>query len=127
MRSHKELRTGTTSTPAAGFTTPYYAVQSTALARTGQAVFLSQANHQTSPQYGLTVYLFRFTGPTQFANQTENAGVTKLDPTSSYLQANLVTIASQTTVSQQLIDRAGPIGWDGLLTQQLHRDFLRAG
>ena len=34
-----------------------------------------------------------------------------------------MTIASQVTVSHQLVDRAGPTGVTTLLTQQLHRDW----
>ena len=57
----------------------------------------------------------------------EGNAVTETDPTTGYLSANLQTEAGQVTISQQLLDRAGPnFAFDQLIFDQLTRDYNRS-
>jgi len=118
----------TTAASGGSFVTPEYLVSEYAPFRQFGRVFIDQANVQPLPEYGMTVYLPHVTGPAGVASQSsQNAGITETDPTAGYLSANLVTEAGQVTVSQQLLDRAGPgIQFDRIVFDQLQRAYNQA-
>ena len=122
-----ELRTGmdTTSTSGGSFATPIYFVNEYAPYREAGRAFADACNKQDLPAYGMTVYIPHVTGPAAVASQSsQNTLVQETDPTAAYLSGNLTTLAGQVTVSQQLLDRAGPgFQFDRLVFDQLNRDY----
>ena len=122
-----ELRTGMDTTAGSGgsFATPVYFVGEYAPWREYGRAFADECNKQTLPTYGMTVYIPHVTGGAAVASQsTQNTGIQETDPTAGYLSANLTTEAGQVTVSQQLLDRAGPgFPFDRMVFDQLNRDY----
>jgi hypothetical protein len=118
----------TTAGSGGSFSTPVYFVQDYAPFREFGRVFIDQCNKQPLPDYGMTVFLPQVTAGAGVAAQaSQNTGITESDPTAGYLSANLTTEAGQVTISQQLLDRAGPnFAFDRLVFDQLRRDHARA-
>lgn len=126
-RPAMEARAGMDTTASSGgsFATPIYFVNKYAPWREAGRAFADECNKQPLPEYGMTVYLPHVTGPAQIASQVgQNYGIAETDPSAGYLSSNLTTLAGQVTVSQQLLDRAGPnFSFDTLVFDQLHRDY----
>jgi HK97 family phage major capsid protein len=124
-----ELRAGMDTTAGSGgsFVTPQYFVSDYAPYRQYERVFADLTNKQDLPDYGMTIFLPHVTGPAAVATQaTQNQGVSETDPTAGYLSASLVTEAGQVTISQQLLDRAGPgIQFDKIVFDQLQRNYAQ--
>lgn len=122
-----ELRSGmdTTTNSGGSFSTPIYFVGDYAPYREAGRAFVDQCNKQPLPEYGMTVYLPHVTGPAGVATQSgQNTAVQETDPTAGYLSGNLSTESGQVTISQQLLDRAGPnFAFDRLVFDQLNRDY----
>ena len=122
-----ELRAGMDTTSASGgsFATPIYFINEYAPYRQPGRPFIDQCNKQPLPSYGMTVYLPHVTAAAGVASQaSQNTGVQETDPTAGYLSANLTTEAGEVTVSQQLLDRAGPgFEFDVLVFDQLNRAY----
>ncbi len=122
-----ELRSGMDTTTGSGgsFATPVYFINEYAPYREAGRAFADQCNKQELPAYGMTVYIPHVIGPAGVASQaSQNTGVQETDPTAGYLSANLTTLAGQVTVSQQLLDRAGPgFQFDKMVFDQLERDY----
>lgn len=115
----------TTSASGGSFVTPVYLEGEYAPFRQFGRVFVDQCRKEPLPEYGMTVYLPAVNAAAGVATQsTQGSAVTESDPTSGYLSANLTTLAGQVTVSQQLLDRAGPnFRFDQLIFDQLRRDY----
>lgn len=122
-----ELRTGMDTTSASGgsFVTPQYFVSKYAPYRQFNRVFADAANKMPLPDYGMTIYLPQVTAAAGIAAQvSQNSGIQETDPTAAYLSTNLTTNAGQVTVSQQLLDRAGPnFQFDVMVFDQLQRAY----
>ena len=122
-----ESRAGmdTTSGSGGSFVTPQYFVSDYAPYRQFGRVFADQANKQDLPEYGMTIYLPQVSGPAGVSSQaSQNTGITETDPTAGYLSTSLTTNAGQVTVSQQLLDRAGPnFQFDKMVFDQLTRAY----
>ena len=85
--------------------------------------FADQCHKQTLPDYGMQMYIPHLTGPAH-PSQTEGSAINETDPSFGYLNAPVVTLAGEVTVSQQLLDRAGPgFAFDRLIFDQLNRDY----
>lgn len=129
-----EARAMTAGSSSGGsFVTPVYFIQEWAPYRKPGRAFVDQCNKQPMPDYGMALYIPAVTGDSAVAIQEsapgtgEGSGVTETDPTATYLTANLQTEAGQVTVSQQLLDRAGPnFAFDRLVFDQLTRDYNAA-
>jgi ElaB/YqjD/DUF883 family membrane-anchored ribosome-binding protein len=126
----RSLATGGGATASAGggggaaFVTPVFFVSDYAPYREAGRAFIDQCNKQPLPSYGMTAYMPQVTAKAGVASQTEGSGVNESDPTMGYLTGSLVTKAGQVTVSQQLLDRAGPnFEFDRMLFDQLQRDY----
>lgn len=112
------------------FVTPVYFIQEWAPYRKPGRAFIDQCNKQPLPDYGMALYIPAVQGDAAVAIQESAPGtgegnpVTETDPTAAYLTANLQTEAGQVTISQQLLDRAGPnFAFDRLVFDQLTRDY----
>lgn len=100
-----------TSSSIAGFTTPEYLVSDYAEYRLPSKSFTDQTTQLPLEPYGLQLNVPSFTGPTTNAQQLgENQGITVTSPSGANIQVNLVTIAAQVPISQQLSDRGGLSG-----------------
>ena len=123
----QELRAGmsTGSTSGGSFVTPQYFVSEYAPYRMFNRVFADAANKMPLPDYGMTIYLPSVNTPAAVAAQAgENQGITEQDPNAGYLSTGLTTNAGQVTVSQQLLDRAGPdFQFDVMVFDQLRRAY----
>ena len=127
-RVTSEVRTGmdTGSTSGGSFVTPQYFVSDYAAFRQFDArAFIDQSNKQPLPDYGMTVYIPSLSGPAGVSAQSnQNSGIQEEDPTAGYLSNDLTTNAGQVTVSQQLLDRAGPnFAFDKMVFDQLNRAY----
>ena len=73
----------------------------------------------------MTIYLPAVNSPAGVSAQAgENQGITESDPNAGYLSTSLTTNAGQVTVSQQLLDRAGPdFQFDVMVFDQLTRAY----
>jgi HK97 family phage major capsid protein len=122
-----ESRAGMDTTAASGgsFVTPQYFVADYAPYRQFGRAFADAANKQPLPDYGMTIYLPALSQPAGVAAQVgQNQGITEQDPNAAYLSANLTTNAGQVTISQQLLDRAGPnFQFDKMVFDQLQRAY----
>lgn len=122
-----EVRSGmdTTSGSGGSFATPVYFIGEYAPYRSAGRAFADACNKQELPAYGMTVYLPHVTGPAGVASQSaQNTAVQETDPTAGYLSSNLTTLAGEVTVSQQLLDRAGPgFPFDKMVFDQLNRAY----
>lgn len=119
---------GATASAAGGggaaFVSPVFFLQDYAPYREFGRAFVDQCNKQPLPDYGMDVYIPAVTGPAAVLDQTEGSPVTETDPTAGYLSGSLTTKLGQVTVSQQLLDRAGPgFAFDKLVFDQLSRDY----
>ena len=117
----KEVRAATSSS-IAGFTTPEYLIEDYALYRLPSKAFTDQTTQLPLEPYGLQLNVPSFTGPTTNAQQAgENQGITVTSPTGANIPVNLVTIAAQVPVSQQLFDRGGLSGlaFDKIILAQI--------
>lgn len=114
----------TTGASGGSFVTPQYLVSDYAPYRQFGRVFINDANMQSLPDYGMTVYLPAVQNAAGVGSQNQNSGVTETDPTAGYLSSNLTTEAGQVTISQQLLDRAGPgVEFDKIVFDQLQRAY----
>lgn len=115
----------TTSGSGGSFVTPQYLVSDYAPYRSFGRTFIDEANVQDLPEYGMTVYLPAVSaGAGISGTTTQNTAVTESDPTAGYLSNNLITESGQVTISQQLLDRAGPgVEFDKIVFDQLQRAY----
>ena len=121
-----EVRAMTTGSGSGGsFVTPQYMVDEWAAFRQFGREFADITHKNDLPDYGMTIYLPHVTAAAGVATQaTQNTGITETDPTAGYLSSGLNTTAGQVTVSQQLLDRAGPgIQFDRIVFTQLNRAY----
>ena len=122
-----ETRAGmdTTSGSGGSFVTPQYFESDYAPYRQFGRQFADAANKQPLPEYGMTLYLPQVSGPAGVSAQaSQNTGITETDPTAGYLSTGLTTNAGQVTISQQLLDRAGPnFQFDKMIFDQLTRAY----
>lgn len=109
----------------AAFVIPVFYEGDYAPYREAGRAFADQVNQRPLPPYGMTVYLPAVTGPAAVATQTlEGSGIAETDPTAGFISSGLITTAGQVTVTQQLLDRAGPnVQFDQILWDQLRRDY----
>lgn len=108
----------------AALVSPFIAMGDYAPYRQYGRAFADQCNMQTLPDYGMVIYIPHITGPAGIGQQTESAAVLETDPTAGYLSGSLVTLAGEVTVSQQLLDRAGPnFSYDRMIFDQLNRAY----
>jgi HK97 family phage major capsid protein len=124
-----ERRAMTSGSSSGGsFVTPQYVVDHQfALFNTYPPSFIEQTTKVPDAGFGTTLYVPAFGSASTVAQQlSENSGVSDTSPTASYLSTSLVTFAGEVPVSQQLFDRAGPIGADvvihAALMQQLETE-----
>lgn len=117
--------TATASGGGAAFVSPVFYLTEYAPYREFGRAFADQCTKQPLPDYGMDVYIPAVTGPAKVTNSyTESAAVTELDPTAGYLSVQLSILAGQVTVSQALLDRAGPgFSFDRMIFDQLNRDY----
>lgn len=122
-----ESRAGLDTTAASGgsFVTPQYYVNDYAPYRQFGRTFIDACNHQPLPDYGMTIFIPQVTAAaTVNAQPGQNQGITETDPTAAYLSQSLTTNAGQVTVSQQLLDRAGPnFQYDVMVFDQLDKAY----
>jgi len=135
-----EVRAMTTGQGSGGsFVTPAYFVSEYAPYREYGRAFADATNRQPLPDYGMVIYLPNVVSPAGVQPQGESTGnstggiptetgegtlVNETDPTAGYLAAGLQTMTGQVTVSQQVLDRAGPnFSFDKLIFDQLNRDY----
>jgi hypothetical protein len=125
--TREELRTGmdTTSGSGGSFVTPQYFVADYAPYRQFGRAFADQCYKQDLPEYGMTIYLPHVaTAATVASQSSQNSAISETDPTAGYLSVALTTNAGQVTVSQQLLDRAGPnFAFDKMIFDQLQRAY----
>ena len=118
-----EMRSGATSSTIAGFTTPAYLIEDYAIYRLPTKSFANQTTKLPIAPYGLQVNVPSFTGPaTNIQQSAENQGVIiAQSPTGLNIQVNLVLIAGQVPISQQLFDRGGLSGmaFDKIILAQI--------
>ncbi len=132
---HKaEMRTGITTGGGAtasasggggaAFVLPVIVPEAYAPWREYGRAFVDQCNKQPLPDYGMNVYIPQITSGAEVAEQTEGEGIAEKDPAAGYLAGALGTEAGEVTVTQQLLDRAGPnFSYDKMLFDQLQRDY----
>ena len=122
-----ESRSGMDTTASSGgsFVTPQYFVSQYAPYRQFGRQFADAAHKMPLPDYGVTIFLPAVTNAAGVASQAlNNEGITETDPNASYKSVNLTTNAGQVTVSQQLLDRAGPnFAYDQMVFDQLTRAY----
>ena len=105
--------------------TPVYLESDVVPFRHPGRAFADVCNRMPLPDYGMTVYLPYVSSPAAIAAQSaQNSGIQETDPGTGYLTSNLTTEAGQVTLSQQLLDRAGPnFAFDLLVFDQLQRAY----
>lgn len=115
----------TASGSGLSFVTPVYLVDEYAPFVEYGRTFIDAANKQDLPDYGMTVFIPAVQAAAGTGVQTaENTGITESDPTTGYLSNSLSTEAGQITLSQQLLDRAGPgVQFDTIAFDQLQRSY----
>lgn len=115
----------TTAASGGSFVTPQYLVEEYAAYRQFGRSFINETNLHPLPDYGMTVYLPAVQNPAGVVAQpSQGNAVNENDPTAGYLSSNLTTEAGQITLSQQLLDRAGPgIQFDRIAFDQLMRSY----
>ena len=115
----------TGSTSGGSFVTPQYFVSDYAAYRQFGRPFVDAANKQSLPDYGMEVYIPAVSNAAGVGSQnSQNTGIDETDPTALYLSSALNTLAGQVTVSQQLLDRAGPnFAFDKMVFDQLNRAY----
>ncbi|HET6911115.1 MAG TPA: hypothetical protein VFH54_17435 [Mycobacteriales bacterium] len=114
----------TTASSGGSFVTPIYQVGEYAPFREAGRAFADQCNKQELPAYGMTVYIPHVTSAAAVAATSQNTAITEVDPTAAYLSGNLAIMAGEVTVSQALLDRAGPgFQYDAMVFDQLNRDY----
>ena len=123
LETRAGMNTGTTS--GGSFVTPQYFVSEYAPYRMFDRIFADAANKMPLPDYGMTIYVPAVNTAAGVAAQVgENQGITEQDPDAGYLSVGLTTNAGQVTVSQQLLDRAGPdFNFDVMVFDQLRRAY----
>lgn len=118
---------GATATAASGgaaFVSPLIFINDYAPYREYGRSFADACNSQDLPDYGMELYLPAVLGPAGVDSQTEGDSVDETDPTFGYLNSTLTTLAGEVTVSQQMLDRAGPdFEFDRMIFDQLNRDY----
>lgn len=120
-RSEAEYRAMSSNATSGGsFVPPAYAVEDFAKFRTFPATFWRQAcTSKQLPSYGLQLEVPAITGGADAGSATENTAQTEQDPQASYSQQPIGSWTSLVNASQQLYDRAGPVGFDSILYAQL--------
>lgn len=114
----------TTSTSGGSFATPIYQIQEWAPYNEAGRAFADQCNKQDLPAYGMTVYIPHITQAAEVATVAQNTALAEQDPTAGYLSGALGITAGQVTVSQALLDRAGPgFQFDEMVFFQLNEDY----
>jgi hypothetical protein len=136
-RNGAELRSGVTTgggatASAAGgggaaFVIPVFYEGQYAPYREAGRPFADACNQRPLPPYGMTVYLPAVQSAAAVQSQSpEGGGIVENDPSAGFIAGGLVTTAGQVTVTQQLLDRAGPnVQYDQIMFDQLRRDYAR--
>lgn len=116
-----EVRAMTSGTGSGGaFVTPSYAVEDWATFRTAPPAFAAQATRVDDPGFGMEMLIPAFdAAPTVAAQASENTAVANSSPGGRYLQASLVTLVGELDVSTELMERAGPVGFDTVIGRAL--------
>lgn len=108
----------------AAFVSPVIFLDEYAPFREAGREFANRCRKLNLPDYGMEMYIPSVSAGAAVATQTEGLAVTESDPTIGYLSAAIITTAGQVTVSQQLLDRAGPnFAFDQLIFDMLQRDY----
>jgi len=109
-----EFRGPMSTSPGAGgeLSTPIFLTSKAITFRQAGRATADVFSRQPLPDWGMAVYIPKFvTAPAVAQQLSQNSGIQETDPTTEFLEVPLITTqAGQITVSQQLIDRAGP-GW----------------
>jgi len=116
-----EVRAAMTTGSSSGgsFVTPAWLQDLWAVYRSQLRSFTNQCTHVDAPDYGMQVNIPSFTSATSVAQMTQNSGVPMATPSGIVITATMVSMAGEVTVSQQLFDRGGPVGFDRFITEQL--------
>ena len=124
-RRREEVRTGATSSTAAGFTTPQYLVDQWVSFHTPFRAVASQARPIPMPPVGLQINVPSLTSAATMAQQSEGFGVSGATPTGTNIQAPIITVAGQIILSQQLFERGGVPGlsMDSVIAEQLRESY----
>jgi hypothetical protein len=126
-RGRAEQRTGITTATGSGgaFVPPVYLLDEYAPYRSAGRPFLNAANNKPLPDTGMVINIPVITGPAGIAVQsTQNTSVAETDITTSYVSANVQTVAGQMLLSQQELDRnAYNGGFDSIVFDQLTRVY----
>jgi len=105
---------------AGAFVTPMFLTDQAALWQSYRPAFYDQTTKIEDPGYGLAMSIPAFGSGAAVSQQvSETAGISNATPTAGYLTANLATAAGEVDMSQQLVDRAGPEGFDQVIHAQL--------
>ena len=122
--SREERATGMTTGSASGgaFVTPEYLVDQFGLYLSPLSSFVGQCTPVEDPGVGMQMNVPAFTAATAFTSTSvETTSITSAVPAAaSLLSANLQTIGGSQPISQQLFDRAGPLGFDKAFSKQLN-------
>lgn len=123
--AQREHRVMTSQLSSGGsFVTPQYLTAEYALFRAFEPAFVDQCRAVPDDGFGLTMYVPTIESDLTVAAQlTEGSGVADAVASGGYLSANLVTYAGEVPVSQQLLDRSVPPGFDSVLHSQLAADL----
>ena len=118
----RAMATGSTSGGA--FVTPAYLEDDYGLFNSYPAAFLDQTIRLTDPGFGMSLAVPVFTGADTVTQQgAENSGVGDSAPPATWLTTPLSTFAGEIDISQQLFDRAGPLGIDTVINTALQQQL----
>ena len=123
----QEVRAQTSASAGSSFQTPQWLTDLWAGYRYPQRTLADCTTRLPLNPVGIQVNVPSFTGHTAGALPTDGSAVDVASPTGTDITANVVTIAAQVPVSQQLHDRGGMTGltFDQIILAQL-RDSLDA-
>ena len=117
----KETRAMSSGSSSGGaFVTPEYLVPDMALYLSPQSSFAGQCTQVPDDGVGLQMNIPGFNAGGSTAQQPgENQSIGIGSAASAYITTNMTTQSANQVVSQQLVDRAGPMAFDKVMSMQL--------
>jgi hypothetical protein len=110
FRAESRAMSATSVTSGAAMVTPQYLTELFVPYQSAARTFINQCQQVPMPTVGMVLNIPAFASAANATVNGDNMGIGDVDPAGSDLQANVVQVAGEVVISQQLFERGGDSG-----------------